>query len=277
MVNRREGDGPRERSGDLPPPEAPPRRVVMLGASNLAIHLPVVVETTCLLWGSPLEIMAAIGHGRSYGMTSRVLGRVLPGILHCGLWKDLADRPAASQTAALLTDIGNDLLYGAPVEQIAAWVEECLTRLSPFARPLVVTELPLESVQRLSPRRFLFLRSLFFPRCRLSLAEALAKSVELNAHVRRLAAKHGAMVVKPSRAWYGYDPIHIRRVHGAAVWREILGAWDPASEAASARASLARWIAVRRLRPLERRLWGRVQHQAQPAGRLLDGTTISLY
>jgi hypothetical protein len=71
----------------------------MLGASNLAIHLPTVVETAARLWGRPLDLLAAIGHGRSYGMTSRVMGRVLPGILQCGLWDDLARRPPA-ETAA---------------------------------------------------------------------------------------------------------------------------------------------------------------------------------
>ena len=36
--------------------------------------------------------------------------------------------PAAA-TAALVTDIGNDVLYGIPVDTILAWVEECLERI----------------------------------------------------------------------------------------------------------------------------------------------------
>ncbi|MBW3599630.1 MAG: hypothetical protein KY475_20450 [Planctomycetes bacterium] len=255
---------------------APSRRVVLVGASNLAIHLPVVVETARRIWGSPLEVMAAVGHGRSYGATTSVLGRVLPGILNCGLWQDLRDRPQA-HTAALVTDIGNDLLYGMTVEQIAEWVDECLSRLAPVARPLVVTELPLESAQSLTAWRFALMRTAFFPSCRLSLDDALAQAAELNERVRELAARYEALLVRPSAAWYGLDPIHIRRTGGAIVWREILGRWSPLVEAEAARASLAQWIALRRMRPLERRLWGRVQRQAQPAGRMPDGTTIWLY
>jgi hypothetical protein len=89
--------------------------------------------------------------------------------------------------------------------------------------------------------------------------------------------KFQAVIVKPSATWYGFDPIHIRRTRGARVWREILGLWSPESEAAHARLSLARWIAVRRMRPLERTMWGRAQRQPQPAGRMRDGSTISLY
>jgi hypothetical protein len=248
----------------------------MLGASNLAIHLPTIVETAGRLWGRPLDLMAATGHGRSYGMTSRVMGRVLPGILQCGLWEDLERRPRAA-TAALVTDIGNDLLYGVAVEQIAAWVEESLVRLSRVAAMLVVTELPLESTHTLSERRFRFFKNVFFPRSQLTYNQALARSAALNAVVRELAANHGAIAVKPLPAWYGFDPIHIRRTRGAHVWREILAPWSPASDAEPARLALRHWLALRRMRPLERELWGRVQRQTQPAGKLPDGTTISLY
>jgi hypothetical protein len=248
----------------------------MLGASNLAIHLPTIIETARLIHGEPVDVLIAGGHGRSYGMTTSVLGRVLPGITQCGLWSDLERRPATS-TTALVTDIGNDILYGQRVEEIADWVEECLARLSRVANTLAVTELPLETTHALSHRRFLFFRSLFFPSCRLTREEALSRSKQLNERVAEAAAKYGATIVKQSPEWYGFDPIHIRRTRSARAWREILGPWSPESEVVLAQLSVLRWIAVRRLRPLERRLWGRVERCDQPAGRLPDGTTISLY
>jgi hypothetical protein len=252
------------------------RRVVMLGASNLAIHLPTIVETARLVSGGPVDTMIAAGHGRSYGVTTSVLGRVLPGILECGLWSDLEQRPAAP-TVALVTDIGNDLLYGSPVKKIAEWVEECLVRLSRSGATVAVTELPLESTHALSDRRYLFFRSLFFPSCRLTREEARSRSLELNERVLELAPKHDALVVKQSRLWYGLDPIHIRRTLGARVWLEILKHFHAEVEVECARFSFARWVTVRRLRPLERQLWGRKERQPQPALRMLDGTTVSLY
>ena len=62
------------------------------------------------------------------------LWRELPGIVECGLWDALAQRPPAP-TVALLTDIGNDLLYDVPVPQIVSWVETCLDRFSPRGGP----------------------------------------------------------------------------------------------------------------------------------------------
>src|SRR5262245_13820468 len=102
----------------------PTRRVILLGASNLVRSISSVVETARRIWREPIEIMAAIGHGRSYGRDSVVLGRKISGIFPCALWKDLQNRPPLP-TAALVTDVGNDLGYGVDVAEIISWVEGC--------------------------------------------------------------------------------------------------------------------------------------------------------
>ena len=50
-------------------PLSPSRRVILLGASNLTRGISTVVEIAKTKWGSPLDIMSALGHGRSYGKT----------------------------------------------------------------------------------------------------------------------------------------------------------------------------------------------------------------
>src|SRR3954465_11577323 len=104
------------------PPTTPTRRVILLGASNLTRSFPTVVATVRQTWPEPVEIMAAMGHGRSYGQDSSVLGRKISGIFPCALWQDLQNRRRLP-TSALVTDIGNDMLYGIPPNQILNWVE----------------------------------------------------------------------------------------------------------------------------------------------------------
>ena len=100
----------------------PTRRVILLGASNLTRSFPTVVATVRQTWPAPVEIMAAMGHGRSYGQDSSVLGKKISGIFPCALWQDLQNRPSLP-TAALVTDIGNDMLYGVSPDQMLDWVE----------------------------------------------------------------------------------------------------------------------------------------------------------
>ena len=121
---------------------APVLRAVLLGASNLRMGFPWVLSRLRAGAGGPVEVIAALGHGRSYGTWSRLLWvRQLPGIAGCGLWTDL-DRRASLPTLALITDVGNDLLYGAPVPEIAGWVEACLERLRERQVEAILTLLP---------------------------------------------------------------------------------------------------------------------------------------
>jgi hypothetical protein len=254
----------------------PARRVILLGASNVTLGLATVIAAAQQAWGAPLEIMAAIGHGRSYGTTSSVLGRRLPGIVQCGLWDDLQRRPPLP-TAALLTDIGNDIIYGRSVGAILRWVETCLERLQPVAQRLVVTRLPLASLARTPNWRTRLLISLFFPSSRFDYGQALAKAHALDHELLTFARRYGAYVVQPQRAWYTWDPIHISRASRAVAWQNYLACWSDGRRFFPARRSFRRWMTAMRARPLCATWFGAERHHAQPSARLPDGTTLSLY
>jgi hypothetical protein len=252
------------------------QRAVLLGASNLSRCMPAVLEAAQLARGGPLEMFFACGHGRSYGLASKFFGRTLPGIVQSEIWAALAERPAAP-TTALVTDIGNDLLYGASPAQIAAWVAECIDRLLQLETRPVVTALPLMNLASLSAARFRFFRTLFFPPCRLGLEQICAAARELDERVREIAAARGATVVEPRGAWYGLDPIHIRYRHAPAAWNEVLAAWSETRAARGKRLSLTTSLRMHRLKPAQRWVGGREQRAAQPVERRADGTTLWLY
>jgi hypothetical protein len=259
------------------PPGALARRVILLGASNLTKGIGVVLETAHRAWGRPLEVLSALGHGRSYGRSTTLLGRQLPGILECGLWQALAPAPGVP-TAALVTDIGNDLLYEEPVERIAGWVEACLDRLAAAGARTVVTLLPVDNLQTISRARFALMRTLFFPHSRIGLREVGARAHALNDHVRRLAIERGFSLVSQRATWYGFDPIHIKWGQRSLAWREIMGFWRESFEAIDpARATLGRTLYLRSRVPHHRRVLGIEQRGPQPCGRLRDGTTVALY
>ena len=144
------------------------RRVVLLGASNLVRNIATVVQTACAAWGGPANVLMAAGHGRSYGRASCVFGRTLPGIVECELWQTLARQPAVP-TAALVTDVGNDILYGAEESTIALWVEFCLIQLRLAGARIVMTELPLDNLRNLQAWRFRLFRTVLFPQSRFDL------------------------------------------------------------------------------------------------------------
>lgn len=251
--------------------------VVLLGASNLARGVSTVVDTARQICVGPVDIYTALGHGRSYGQSSSVLGRRLPGILQSGIWSDLAAREH-QQVLALVTDIGNDLLFGAPVETIAGWVEECLERLAALDAKIVVTSLPIETLNKLTVARFRLFRSLLFPQNRYDLATALEHAAQLNAAVERIGKRRNAHLVAPSPAWYGFDPIHLKLSVWRHAWPTILAPLNPRpNRSPIVHGSLTRWLYLRTRTPAQRSLFGWRQGRLQPSARLSDGTTIAAY
>jgi len=196
-------------------------RVVALGASNLTRGLRTLVSTARDLGGPEVEVLLALGLGRSYGARSRVLGRSLPGILQSGLWAQLEALPSVP-TRGLITDVGNDILYGSPPEEVLAWVEECAARLLRHTSDVVLTDLPLASLRGLSPSRFLFFRTLFFPPCRLSFDQVFERAEKITAGLETLASARGLRFFRLRPEWYGFDPIHMRPRYWREAWREIL-------------------------------------------------------
>jgi hypothetical protein len=250
---------------------------VLLGASNLTRGISTVVRISQLAFDGPLQILAALGHGRSYGLASRVLARQLPGIDQCALWESLRDMPPLP-TAALLTDIGNDIFYGASVTQIVGWVERSLDRLAEQKATIVMTLLPAENAARISAWRYRLLRRMMFRRCQLELGEVQSMILAINERLQAIADERAIEVVAQRREWYGFDPLHIRLQHWPRAWSEILSAWrGDAKKIFSPERSLRRWLYLRSLPPHERVIFGRLQQSAQPAGRLRDGTTIAYY
>jgi hypothetical protein len=265
---------------------ATPVRFVALGASNLTRGFGEVVSSVRGASGPEAEILAALGHGRSYGADSRVLLRSLPAILDCGLWRELFRAPPLP-TRALVTDVGNDIPHGRPPERILGWVEECVCRLREAgADEILLTDLPIGRLRRLSPRRYLLFRSLFFPASRLPLAEAAAVAEEVSAGLAALAHRYALRLIRPRSEWYGFDPIHIRRTARRAAWSEIL-AGGRATETGFAEAAQRVGLGERareavalyriRLRPERQRLLGFERRAPQAGTRLPRGGRIRLY
>jgi hypothetical protein len=252
------------------------RRLIALGASNLTRGFATVVDTSRTVWGEPIEVFAALGHGRSYGIRSSVAMRSLPGILESRLWEELSSRPALP-SRAIVTDVGNDILYGVPVPTILGWVEECVARLRKLGSEVVLTDMPLCSIRTLGRARFTFFRSILVPRCRLSLAEVSDRAVALNDGLIRLARDGGHALARLRPEWYGIDPIHIRSRHWTSAWREILGVERQTCAASGGEEDRLHPLRLYLARPERRWLFGVEQRCSQPAIRTARGTTLWLY
>lgn len=248
-------------------------RLVALGASNLTRGFHTIVSTARSVWGPEVEVLAALGHGRSYGAPSKFMCRTLPSIIKSGVWTELERRPHMA-TRGLVTDVGNDILYGFSVGQTLAWVEEVLVRLSRVTKDIVLTDLPLISVQRLSNIKFLAFRSVLAPRCRLSLAQVIERTERVNEGLLQLSWTYGAKLFRLNPAWYGFDPIHVRPSQWRPAWQQILG--EQSLEPFKGR-SMVESLKLYVMRPERRWIFGIEQVTPQSGVALRSGGQVWLY
>lgn len=250
-------------------------RVVVLGASNVSrglSRLVAVVESR-----SPgADLFVAAGHGRGYGVNTRVAARRLPSILGSGLWRGL-DRHGGEASLALVTDVGNELLYGARAELVASWVRESIWRIADRGATIAITRLPVASIATVGRLRYRALRTFFVPGCRLSLADLKDAAARLDSHVQSIAGDFGARVIEQPAHWYGLDTLHVRRRHLDDLWNAACDAWGCSSAKPAGRSSAADWAKVGTKAAEVRSLAGVVRFTPQPVLRLRSGGTLSLY
>jgi hypothetical protein len=246
--------------------------VVLLGASNMTRGLAVLSALGRHAWGE-IDIFAALGLGRSYGLTSSILGRALPPILESGLWGALAGR-APGPLYAVVGDVGNDLLYGEDVETILRWVDECVARLAGAGARIVLTSLP-PGLLELPRARFLFFRGLLFWRSPLRYESLPTMIPALDEGLRAIAERHGTAFVALRQEWYGLDPIHIRAPYWHSAWAEILSALTPI--AGPPTVSVIRSLQTFALLAERQWIFGREISARQPCLQGANGTRVSLY
>ena len=265
--------------------DQPRALVVALGASNLSRGLSRLVTICRRCTAKPIDLFAGAGHGRSYGANSRIWNRRLPSILGSGLWRSL-DRNSGSDDLnsttrlAVITDIGNDLLYGFSVEQITAWIEEVVLRLQQRGFHIVITQLPIESIQAVGTLRFHILKSILVPGCQQSLEAIKDQSHQINNKIVSLSKGHHVTILRQPGSWYGLDAIHVKRSCLNELWQRVVDCWPGISREQYAMPGFDGWQEWSRLGAASaevRSLSGLMLFTPQPALRLADTTRIYLY
>lgn len=259
-------------------PLPPVNRIILLGASNLTMSLRLAIQQMQHYCGAPSEVLAAVGHGRSYGQNSRVLLRELPAIVSCGLWARLA-ASEARPTYALLTDIGNDILYGCSPAQILQWITWCIDQLQAHSAQIVLSNLPILAIESLPEWRYQLFRQFFYPSCRLSKAEVVKRALAVHQGLIELTANRQYVLCEQNPDWMGADSIHYTYDKRTQPYQQFCAQFleksDFSGDTPSQPADLFVW--EKRPQFAFQKIIGWKKNCPQPSGQLADGTLVSLF
>lgn len=248
-----------------------PAEVVILGASNVTKNLGVIVTTLRDAFPHGVRIFIAHGHGRSYGLKTRALIRQLEGHVDSRLWTTLAEHgDRRANRYALVTDVGNDLLFGPNVDAILGWVTQCLSRLKAAGCEISLATLPVEPLLQLSRWRYQATSRLFFPKHAVGWEDMQSNIKELDAGLRVASQAVQARVVKPSADWYGFDPIHFRMRNRLEAVTALLNGWSTAPEMTAKSGGPTEALRLWTSRPARKWISGKLIETPQPIRREQD-------
>lgn len=250
---------------------------IFLGASNLTRGFPRIIRLIESQKLRHAHVHSALGHGRSYGKRSQVVIRHLPSIIESQIWDSLKSNSEVKSTKAIVTDVGNDLIYGFSVEEIVEWIDICLTRLLEMEADVVAATLPMQRIRTVTRRQFEVVRWLFFPRLRTGWADIQSQAEQLDTALHDLYESYEVTVVEPELKWYGLDPIHVRRSMEQQAWSTIMGAWAgwTVPENVASPSWTERWRFLTTV-PADRHFLGFRQQRQQPCWQR-ERSNISLY
>lgn len=210
--------------GTAGPPCAEERPVVfvLLGASNLGRGC---YALTHYLAGGlaprAAQFLAACGPGRGYAARAGILNVSYPPIAESPLFEK-ARRKAekGSPIVALVTDIGNDLLYGLEAEQVIAAVQSVFDRLAAMNARVYATTLPVYFERDVPPAIYYCTRTFLYPKSRVSREQAMEGVRKVNRFLRGVPETR-VQLLPPLDEYLGWDHVHFALVKAGEVWTRV--------------------------------------------------------
>ncbi len=247
--------------------------VVCIGASNLVRGIPAVAALSRNRFGRNTEIYSVSGHGRSYLGRSSFFFRTLPGILDSGLWKKLSDKNGYMK--AIITDIGNDIMYGYSQDEILEGAVSAIERLKKLTADITVTGLPVHNLDSLNEMKFRLFKNIFFPNAGLTLAQAMDCMKYISESLKNICTNMNLRFVPLEKEWYGFDPIHFKMSRLKDAWGKIFS--DDPKNRSLAQFSVTEFISLYAKMPEDIELFGKKRNFEQNGIRLKKGGKLFLY
>jgi len=199
-----------------------PVLLILLGASNLsrgcfafAKHL------RACLYPHSVEVLIASGPGRGYCVSGGLLNVNYPPIYSSDIF-EVARKKSESgfQVVALVTDIGNDIMYDVIPERLIATIQQIFTKLESINAEIFYTTLPVAFERKVHPVWFYVLRSVLLPFSRVSYDKATAGIIAVNQFLKESASDKRHLIPDMDR-YLGFDEIHYGWFCAHQAWSHV--------------------------------------------------------
>ena len=195
---------------------------VLLGASNLARGY--CALTQHLSKGiSGAEFLNALGPGRGYYARGGLLNLSYTPIGECQIMeqaKVYAKR--GFRVTVLLTDIGNDIMYGVPDQLLIECVDTLIEKSLQLNAEVFVTSIHVNVYKDFGKISFKLLRAIFYPNSLVTIDKANSVVKKMNHYLKEKSSQNERVhLISELGTFCGVDKIHYSLFKSHIVWSRI--------------------------------------------------------
>ncbi|PIP73523.1 MAG: hypothetical protein COW89_02435 [Nitrospinae bacterium CG22_combo_CG10-13_8_21_14_all_47_10] len=195
---------------------------ILLGASNLARaysaftrHL---AQNTL-----QCEFVNALGPGRAYCARGGLLNLTYPPIGECRVLESAKSyAKQGRRLAVLLTDIGNDIMYGVPDHSLIECLDTLIDKSLALNAEVFVTSIHVDISRDMGKMSFKLLKAIFYFKSPMTFEQASAAVKKVNQYLEEKSVQNERVhLVSGLGAFCGMDKIHYSLLKSHLAWSRV--------------------------------------------------------
>lgn len=195
---------------------------VLLGASNLARGYSALTRKISQNI-SQVEFINAMGPGRGYCAWGGMLNFTYSPIGECRVMESAeVYAKQGRHIVVLLTDIGNDIMYGIPAPTLIECLDGLIEKSMHCNAQVFLTSIHVDVGKDLGERSFKLLKAMFYPKSSVTLEQADSAVKKVNQYLAEKAKQSERVhLVSGLGAFCGMDKIHYSLLKSHLAWEHV--------------------------------------------------------
>ncbi|MDC1152609.1 hypothetical protein OAT06_01265 [Nitrospinaceae bacterium] len=197
---------------------------LLMGASNLARGYSMLTHhlSECLE-KNKTEFLNALGPGRGFCARGGIFNITYSPIQDCRIIESAEKKSKkALHTVVLITDIGNDLMYGVSADTLIASLDIMIDEILKWDADIFLTSIHVNLKKDISPTIFLVLRILLYRSSKVNYEEMGLSILQINDYLADKVSKNERMhLITGLEAFAGLDKIHYSLLKTHAAWSAV--------------------------------------------------------
>ncbi len=195
---------------------------VLLGASNLARGYSALTEYVSQSMDSgSVQFATALGPGRGYCARGGLLNFSYLPIGECRIMKSVSV-PEGGRVAVLITDIGNDIMYGVSDAALIECLDVLIEKAGRWNAEIFVTSIHVDVSRDLGKFSFKILKALFYPKSVVTFDQADSAVKRVNEYLQNKSEQNERLhLLGGLGAFGGWDKIHYSLLKSHLAWSHV--------------------------------------------------------